>query len=82
MPAKQCPLGFIRMRWMCILWVLEWCGAVLAIISTPVWIQFTNYLCCLGSLRFKYQVNPIICSLPSLPESSVFYGKKKHKGYQ
>lgn len=61
---------------------LEWCGAVLAIISTPVWIQFTNYLCCLGSLRFKYQVNPIICSLPSLPESSVFYGKKKHKGYQ
>lgn len=51
-------------------------GADLAIISTPGWIQLTNYLCCPGSLRFKYQVNPIICSLPSLPESSVFHGKE------
>lgn len=51
-------------------------GAALAIISTPGWIQLTNYLCCPGSLRFKYQVNPIICSLPSLPEPSVFHGKE------
>ena len=57
-------------------WSPSGVGADLAIISSPGWIQFTNYLCCPGSLRFKYQVNPIICSLPSLPESSVFHGKE------
>lgn len=69
-------LHSIWVRWMCILWVLDQCWAVLGIISTPVWIQFTNYLCCPGSLRFKHQVNPIFCSLPSLPESSVFCGEE------